>query len=348
MWDLVRSIQKKLLPDKVNARLELTSSNVSTQQQPTSLSNAEKALLVKFLSPLQLPLRLNESSWASVLQKSIGVTVAGFKDKGLLVAGGVQDQLESLTVVDLKKLCVSHGIKAGSRKADIVNSLVGAATSMVLPSVLVCSSSGRSIAQRYKDQLTQDRIQTLQSTASELALRRFAEACKLVAKYESRQVFQRGIGIDWSNCDHLDSIKDLETIFSATPLILREMSSEELQTLRIAGALAMLFGEKEIRDYLPKPALWNHSIDTAAAARMFIFYARNQVQKEVSMRDYCTKQVEILTTSDCCEACKQLPKGKIATNKAPELPHALCTSSDGCRCMFVPVTKSFDAIVKGK
>ena len=82
---------------------------------------------------------------------------------------------------------------------------------------------------------------------------------------------------------------------------------------------------------------------------MFVFYARNEIHKLDSLQyEYYNKQVRIIGSDNCCDACRQLPKGNINTNKAPELPHVGCTSPSGCRCMFQPVTKSWDQVIKGK
>lgn len=137
-------------------------------------------------------------------------------------------------------------------------------------------------------------------------------------------------------------------MFQSVPKILNELSDIQIQQLRIAGSLAMLLGEKEVKEYLPTSVGWSHRLDPAEAARMIVSFANNERAKlRAQSEKFFTGYVTISTTYDCCESCKSFSNKRYLASKAPELPHQHCTESRGCRCMFQPETRSYDSIVRG-
>ncbi len=345
MRDFIKSIQKAIFP------VTTLPQGTNSSNHSGSLSDAELALLIKFLSPLKIPVQLNAASWGEVLQRPLTSVISDFKAKNLIVNGSLRDQLEALTVVDLKSICKQKNISSAGKKNQIINQILSDPNllSEPLSPVLVCSPTGKLTAQKHKDSLEADRLNTLRLTVAELEAYRFSNATKIIAAYESRQVFTRGIGINWTaSNDPTDSVPALKIMFQSVPKILNGLSDIQIQQLRIAGSLAMLLGEKEVKEYLPTSVGWSHRLDPAEAARMIVFFANNERAKlRAQSENYFTGYVNVLTSYDCCESCKPFSNKRYLASKAPELPHQHCTESRGCRCSFQPETRSLDSIVRG-
>ena len=180
---------------------------------------------------------------------------------------------------------------------------------------------------------------------SRSALRRsfFAEASKIVARYEAGQVFSRGLNIDWQKAPHTQTTRKLEMIAIANPRILKGMKPECLLHLRLAAQMMELWGTNTAKPWVPVSLETGHRLDIDTAARMLLFSAGHTLNMQ-SARDPAVDQfikgVRVSTVGDGCPECARLA-GKIFTfSDAPELPYEHCTSEKGCRCCLVPVAWS--------
>ncbi|OGO19970.1 MAG: hypothetical protein A2Z15_06490 [Chloroflexi bacterium RBG_16_50_11] len=164
----------------------------------------------------------------------------------------------------------------------------------------------------------------------------FNKASLAIAGYEAGQVFSRGVGIDWKNHNPDNDIALLKTIFGRTPKILIHLGNEKLEAVRIAAAMMELWGVNRAKKWLPTDFKTDLPFDNDTTARMLLFFAQHQAALE-RYRNEGLKYVEVLPTSDSCEACKKLADKHYILKDAPELPSEHCTHKMGCRCTFLPV-----------
>src|ERR1035437_6025945 len=94
------------------------------------------------------------------------------------------------------------------------------ATKVANLNIYECSPEARIIAGQDTDKQRADKDAAVAESLAFLRAHEFQQASLVVSSYESRQVFKRGVGVDWSNPDTLGDVRDLRTIFSARPGIL--------------------------------------------------------------------------------------------------------------------------------
>jgi hypothetical protein len=205
---------------------------------------------------------------------------------------------------------------------------------------LICSEQGRLIVDEYLAIEKEESQKLNQQVMDALKRHNFKKASFLASSYNAEQVFTVGLGFDWRDpkvFDILtaDNTAALKIIFESKPKILKNISGECLEQLHLAAG-TMLLGT----DYaLPTNLKTGLILDNVTAARMIMFYARNQVNL-ARYRESGTKYVKILIAGDgmTCDACQKLENKKFKIDEVIELPYEKCTCEImGCRCVILPV-----------
>ena len=169
-----------------------------------------------------------------------------------------------------------------------------------------------------------------------LRQRKFKEASMAVAAYEGKQSTGRGMGVDWEHHDCTRDVDALKVIFGRTPKILGKLDEGQLGPLRIAAGMAHLWGTNQFEEWLPPGFESGLKMDNDTAARMILMMGIHKATIAGYRREGL-REVEILGTSDSCEACVRLASQHYTLDEVPELPYEHCTSEMGCRCCFAPV-----------
>lgn len=307
-------------------------------------SRPHLALLACFLNARPIDDILRDERWPTVLGEPVSNAVSRFMSSGALTHAGVPEGLAYLLKVsDLKKMAKERGLSQSGRKDQIIARLVnsdyeGMAAVASRIDLLVCTDSGRAIAQEYV--AGEDATRQAAETLSLAALERhdFLQAARVVAQYEAEQVFPRGIGIDWSDPDQSRTVALTEGIFQARPTQVHGFDDESLERLRIAAAMMSLWGTSRPGTWLDVSKLSGSQFDGESAARMLIFSSLF-VQDIARYREMGVKEVQILGTNDgtSCEACQKISGMVYRLDEVPSLPYAKCTCKIGCRCMASPV-----------
>ena len=146
------------------------------------------------------------------------------------------------------------GLKVSGRKAKLIERLIDSDLEEMQNAVkgitlYHCTSEGRDIATQYLEKLEKERISTEQKVFALLSRQEFFDAAQTVAEYEAAQVFPRGLGIDWKTYNFTSDVHDLERIFSQPPAILKDIDQSKLEPLRIAAAMAYLWGASVSKAY---------------------------------------------------------------------------------------------------
>jgi hypothetical protein len=194
----------------------------------------------------------------------------------------------------------------------------------------------------YVEAKKAEREGTEQEVLSLLEKEDYSEAVRVVAQFEAKQVFARGIGIDWKNYDGSWDVESLKVIFKMTPAILRGMEEKRLSQLRPAAGMMLLWGTRTARRWFPKGFETRIHLDSDTVCRMLVSHARSERQLDAMEKldaGQIAAQVEWSTSSDdgVCQECQALA-GRVFTAKEARgmIPHPLCSCENGCRCVLIP------------
>lgn len=305
-------------------------------------SAAHLLLLSKFRSPRDPSHYHGDENWEAVLGERPKKAINRFLKDGMIREAELHGLLShKYRVADLKPMLRERGLKVSGRKAELIKRLIEADPESMKKAVrglhiLQVTAEGEEVAEQYLEQKKEERQRVEHFVLQALKQRNFREASQAVAAYEAKQVFARGVGMDWENHDASDDVAMLDTIFSGRPKILKELDDEELSHLRIAAGMSLLWGTSRAKSgWLPEDFSTGLHFSNATAARMLNFYAYHRRDLE-HYRGY-TKTVEIVTLEDSsCDACQQLTGKRYRLDKVPELPYEKCTHKMGCRCRITP------------
>lgn len=276
--------------------------------------------------------------WEGVLGEPAQQAVDRFTAEGLLVPASLTAKLDrTFKVTDLKPFLKERGLPVSGKKDALLERLTaadpeGMAAKVAYLDIIECSSDARVIAEKY---VAGKKAAKDASVAESLALVRakeFAKASLSVSRYEAKQVFSRGMGIDWSRNDPSRDVQVMKAMFSSRPKILDGLVEEEWEPLRVAAAMMHLWGESTAREWLPEGFAGVPRFDADTAVRMLLFHANHKLDL-VRFREMGVKKATIEGCGDAsCEECRKMAGKTIPLAKIPELPHAACTHQVGCRC----------------
>jgi hypothetical protein len=300
-------------------------------------------LLTKFINPKAVESLTGLDRWENVLQENATKALKRFQRDGALRPANTAEKLESAyRVSDLQRLLKERGLPPSGRKADLIHRLIvadpkGMEQSVAGKEVLVCTDKGRSVGEEYRAKEQAERHKVEQRVWDFLLAKKFKQASQAVAAYEARQVFPRGIGIDWAEYDPSRDVDLLETIFRKTPKILSQVPKEKLNSLRMAAAMMALWGTNSAKRWLPPDFMTTTPMAADVAVRMFSFYTLNLAHIKNYKQSSVVKGVQVIAADDSCPACKRLDGKKYSLESAIELPHEHCTHEMGCRCTWIAV-----------
>lgn len=280
--------------------------------------------------------------WEGVLGEPPQLAVDRFLADGLLVPASLTAKLDrTFKTTELKPFLKERGLPVSGKKDALLERLVaadpdGMAAKVAHLAIVECSSAARAIAEQYVAEKLAEKDAAVAESLVLLRSKDFGRASLAVSRYEARQVFPRGLGIDWSNNDPADDVRLLETMFAARPKILDGLSESEWEPLRIAAAMMHLWGINVAREWLPEGFVGVPRFDVDTAARMVLFHAYHR-RDMTQFRAMGIKKATVLGCGEAsCEACRQITAKLMPLAKIPELPHAACTHEMGCRCYVSP------------
>lgn len=303
-------------------------------------SPAHLLFLSKFLKPLSLDHYYDSDYWEPALEAPPKQVIRRFLSENLIEQVDLPEFPNyKYKVSDLKSILRELGLPVSGRKSELIQRLIendphGAEDMVRGLEIVQCTEKGRRIAERYLAQEAQKRASVEDQTFRALKKGKFYEASEMMAAFEARQVFSRGIGIDWNNYDPSRDVEMLEMIFAAQPNILSSLNNEQMEHLRPAAGMMYLWGISQATAWLPSSLETNLELDNDTAARMIMFYASHK-RNIAGLRAAEAKTVKILSADDSCPSCKRLSESNHKISEVPELPYEKCTHRMGCRCRAI-------------
>ena len=345
LFDRLRAwLKKDVIVDAASVRSDWNDSNPPPPSTMLAARSGPHLLLLKrFLHGAEMR-EANDERWAAVLRESETAAVARLESEGLLVEAPFEAAIQSaFQAKELKAFARERGLKVSGTKPELAQRLIAADATgsrhlLGARRFLICSDQGKQLADAYVQEQKTARAEAEQVTLELLKKRRLQEAAKAVASFEAKQVFARGLGIDWeASEDPVGSVGELESIFSGTPQILAGIGQDKLDALRIAAGMDILWGTNAASRWLPEGFESGSRLDLDVAARMLIFYASHK--RNLAGYSSIAKRVRLSAVRDeqTCAACQKIDGQTFAFGSLPELPYAKCTSEMGCRCMDVPL-----------
>lgn len=306
-------------------------------------SEAHLLFLTKFLRTRTAQEFANADYWRDVFGETPQQAIRRFVTDGMLTAPGLPELLAyRYKVSELRAMLKQRNLSVSGRKADLISRLIeadpgGMEKAVAGLSALHCSDRGQEVAYQYLTSVKAQRKAAEQEILALLEKGKFGEASLSVARYEAKQVFPRGLGIDWEHHDPSRDVAVLKAIFGGRPKILARLDDSRLGPLRLAAGMMHLWGTSKAEGWLPFGFETGSTMDNYTAARMLEFYALHQVDQAQHRKSGVVKSVEILVCSDgrTCGACRKLANKKYRLSEVPELPYEHCTSEMGCRCTTV-------------
>jgi hypothetical protein len=281
--------------------------------------------------------------WGTVLGESPEKAIQRFLDEGMLKHGDLSAQLDyTFKLTQIKEMLRERTLAVSGRKSDLIQRLVqadqeGMKQAVVRVVVLVCSERGRDIAEKFVAEEKSERTKVENQTMEYLRQRKLKEACIEVASYEAKQVFPRGMGIDFKHYNPVPDIAMLKAIFASRPKILTGLNHSQFDALQVAAGGIYLWGTNEGKKWLPPNFNTGLAMDNNAAVRMIVFLAYHRVNIEKFKESEMVREVKILGAHDSCDACKKISGKRFNLNEVIELPYEHCTYPIGCRCVILAV-----------
>lgn len=282
--------------------------------------------------------------WDGVLGETVAEAIERFVSERMLRQGNLIERLAAkYTVADLKALCKARSMPISGKKDQLIQRLVnadpvGIEREIVDFQVFCATEEGITIAQRFLDLQKQERLKAEQSVLQALLAHRFSDAVQAVVAFESNQVFQRGLGIDWRNYAFADQdLIILESIFVCHPMILAHIERSALEPFRMAAAMMYLWGSPRAQDWIDPSIHVESRFDHDTIARMILFHAY-YLRRLAWFRQSKVEAVRVLPANDSCSECKKHEGMLYNLEEVPELPYSGCASECGCRCTLIADT----------
>jgi hypothetical protein len=328
---------------KGKSRLDINDWIGSQSFQASRLSVAQILLLEAYYQPERYYYqgRLKGHSWdewKKALKFSPKGVIDGFLMEGLLIETTLEEKVAyQFKVAELKTFLKREGLKVSGRKADLAARLVSIKPDLMIKktsklNLLKCSESGKEIVDNFRSQQQSDFETTIQDALSLLHKMDFIEAVKVVHDYEAKQVFTRGINVDWGHPLSITSDIDfIKLIFESHPSLLESVSEHKMIHLRVAASMFHLgVGNRgDIKKWLPSDFEISSPLDPENAT----LYLFNHSAYKRDLREGASFKKVSLTSWDNneCNACQSVAGRKYKIKDVPELPPDGCKFPSACR-----------------
>lgn len=284
--------------------------------------------------------------WNLALAEDSQEAIKRFRAGGLIEPASVVQKLGmTLGSKDTKEKARNLGLKVSGTKAQVLERItkeLPETAALMVKDVQAwsCTESGRALAVAYMDEIALARTQAQAESMRLLRAGDFNAAAALVKAFEFRQVFSRGLNVNWPNRDVGEWSAELTLVAEARPALLKGLSEDDMFELGTAAAMGSLWGENRYEKWLPDDVCervnQRSPLGVDTGARMMEFAGRNQrdLARFKAMR---IEYVTVLAAGEMsCETCRTLSGKRFKLATAPTLPHKDCTHPMGCRCLLQP------------
>lgn len=330
-----------------------------TSSTKTSITKDEEAIIMFLERFRDRPVKESEinyfgnnQGWAEVLKVDPWTLTRKFEETGLIRLLSAENDTERMlsafqTVASLKEALGKLGHKKSGNKIELVTRLAEFSKDEAIKlipqeSCWATTPKGAELVDDYRSQKKAHR-EELEDRAFELVLNKMhKQVSRLIADYNSKQVFPPGLGCSWTDWDTTRDVNILKTIRELTPNILAGKSAKDLEPARIAASLDYLFGSR-ITPRLNRIMLAHLGISSDEEKQRLGLDARNLLHYaygKTNLEEWKKKSILYAKISGCgddsCQACQVISQKKFPISKIPQLPYEKCAASSGCRCCYIP------------
>lgn len=315
--------------------------SVRAVAEPGALNHAQLKFLSIFLNGAGGPADY-DLIWAEALNVNPSKLLAFMVGAGLLDPTSLAWKLNrALTAAEVKAMLRELGLAVSGKKADCVARLIaadhaGMEARVSFMTTYICSDTGRKQAEAYLRMEEENRRSAQTRSLEFLCAGKLHDARLAVSEYERRQIFKRGVNVDWHLPPSHEDICRLRAILDARPSILKDVTAQGWDTLQKAAAMMHLWGEHSGLAWLPAGFVGASNHHPNTAVRMVMLAGMHQADLR-QYRELGNIDVAISPCGeDSCPACKGIGGRKYHVSLVPELPYPACTSDMGCRCVALP------------
>lgn len=324
---------------------------------PLELSSAYLDFLRKFdgspMSQIHIDYYYGNQGWEEALGTSVADVVSFFKEKNLIRSASASEDVKYLAsylipVSELKTLLKQEGLRVSGKKDDLINRLLEHKPKLLVAALpeeplFITTASGSALVSEGVN-TRHSRRELYELTILDLIHEgKINDAVEAWNQYVQDEPFASSV-----DSEHIDrEIRILNAIrHEACAYLASRMPLEAINALRTYASIRHICGRSLTRPALEKlePELERFSQlsdgqPPDVSARMLTFYAIGQDR----LREFNLMEFHLVSTSACsesCQHCQDQSNLKWSIDKAPELPHSLCTHAMGCRCTYRPNTES--------
>jgi hypothetical protein len=305
-------------------------------------SSPHLLLLSKFLQPRTVEDFTNADGWQEVLKESPQQAIKRFISDGALLRADLSEHLSyKFKAAELKNMLKQRGLPISGRKDEMISRLVQADPEGMKKAIeglnlIQCSEQGSRLAESYLNSEKEKRAKVEQQVMDVVKKRAFQEACRLVAGFEAKQVFPRGMNIDWKNYDTSRDVAILNNIFGSLPKQLGNLRPGPVEQFQVAAGMIYLWGISHGKEWAMINKTTGLAFGSDMIIRMLVSYGlyRHEI---ANYKRIGVKKARILTCNDSyvCGACQELASRTYTLSEIPEVPYEKCTCEFGCRCWIV-------------
>lgn len=306
-------------------------------------SEAHLLFLTKFLKGVDTSAATSALSyWQDVLQEPTQAAITRWIKQGAIVKASESITLERVYgVKELKTLCAEHTLPVSGTKPVLIKRLLEANLPDIREiieksQVYTCSAESKKIASDYLASAEQNRENAEQQAFQSLQKGDLKAAALTMVNYERKQVFPRGLNVNWDTRDIMNDVEELVIIMRDTPGILKNVDKGVVEALRIPTAMSRLFATKSALKWLPSDLVTGIHLRSDEACRMLQFYA-SHIVKTAGQNNAGLKHFELLCgAKEPCEACQRVNGKTFTFQSMPEVPLVNCKCEQGCRVFANP------------
>ena len=311
-------------------------------------SKAHLELLARFFRGADPWSFIEKEHWNDVLDERVDRVIERLRVEGALVEAPPAVALRTrYSQEDLRYFCSERGLNAEGSEDELIARLLerdpaGMARLTAEINVLLLGADARRAVVRYVKSERERRETAERKCLVGLLQRDYLRAALAVGEFQSDSVFSRGVGVGFTDEDHLENVQLLQFLFEKTPALLSDESAETLDALRSPAGMSFLWGRDSAAPWIPGDVHLAGALSADRVCAMLLGHARYLLDIGKHRRGrYRVFEIWSARDSQSCGACGEFRGQQFTLDTLPELPHAQCSSALGCRCHVVVSEHAF-------
>ena len=270
------------------------------------------------------------------LREKTKVAIQRFIEDNSLVFCGLEESLYRVfTANDLKKFLKEKELKQSGSKPELIERLINHDRLMAEKlvsnyKIMKCSAQALNFLDEFKEN-RKNALNLAKKRSFEFLLKgRIEDAFMELLKYKKEYL---DCYDSQANYSYEDEIERINFVISSSPKVLGKISQNQLDNLRAATCMSILWYYDELSEsWLPDDFETHLGSNTIAINYL---KCNAEMRKNLANCQRYTDKVKITFSKvdvDSCALCKKLKNQVFDLKNFPELPLENCTSQTGCKC----------------